>query len=57
MKSQRPTQAKNAQKLSGAIIAKRYLEVQRLRDEVREAEISRSIASPSSKKTKRSALH
>jgi hypothetical protein len=57
MKSQRPTQAKNAQKLSGAIIAKRYLEVQRLRDEVRKAETIRAMDAAYPKRTKRSALH
>jgi hypothetical protein len=40
MKSQRPTHAKNAKKLSEAIIARRYLELQRLRDEVKKAEQS-----------------
>jgi hypothetical protein len=40
MKAQRPTQVKNARKLSDAIIARRYLDLQRLRDEVRTAEIS-----------------
>ena len=43
MKSQGATQAKNARKLSDAIIAKRYLELQRLRDEVRKAEISHAM--------------
>jgi hypothetical protein len=57
MKSQRPTHAKNAQKLSDAIIAKRYLELQRLRDEVRKAETSRAVDAPYSKRTKRSAPH
>jgi hypothetical protein len=40
MKSQKPTQAKNARKLSDALIARRYLDLQRLRDEVRKAETS-----------------
>jgi hypothetical protein len=39
MKSQRPTQAKNARKLSDAIIARRYLDLKRLRDKVRKAEL------------------
>ena len=56
MKSQGPTQAKNARKLSDAIIAKRYLELQKLRDEVRKAEISGAMDAPYSKKTKRPAL-
>jgi hypothetical protein len=42
MKRQSPTQAKNELKLSDAILAKRYLELQRLRDEVHKAEISRA---------------
>jgi hypothetical protein len=49
MKSQRPTQLKSAPKVSDAIIAKRYLEFQRLRDEVRKAEISRAASTPCSK--------
>ena len=49
MKGQRPTQPKSAQKVSDAIIAKRYLELQRLRDEVRKAEISRPMDAPYSK--------
>ena len=49
MKSQRPTQVKNARRLSDAIIAKRYLELQRLRDEVRKAEASRAMDAPYSK--------
>jgi hypothetical protein len=40
MKSQRSAQAHNARKLSGDVIAKLYLDLQRLRDEVRKAEIS-----------------
>jgi hypothetical protein len=40
MKSQRPTHVKNAQKLSDAIIAKRYLDLQRLREEVKKIEQS-----------------
>ncbi len=49
MKSQKPMQAKkNAQRLSDNIIAKRYLDLQRLRDEVRRAEIN--CASESSQK-------
>ena len=47
MKRQSPTQAKNARK--DAILAKRYLELQRLRDEVRKAEISRAVDAPYSK--------
>ena len=43
VKSQRPTQAKNALELSRAIIARHYLDLQRLRDEVRKAEISRGV--------------
>jgi len=43
MKRQSPTQAKNARKLSDVILAKRYLELQRLRDEVRKAEINGMI--------------
>jgi hypothetical protein len=39
MKTQKPTQAKNTRRVSEAIIAKRYLEVQELRDVVRKAEI------------------
>lgn len=38
MRSQQSTRAKNAQRLSDDVIAKRYLDLQRLRDEVREAE-------------------
>ena len=38
MKGQRSTQARIAGRLSGAIIARRYLDLQRLRDEVRKAE-------------------
>jgi hypothetical protein len=49
MKRQSPTQAKNELKLSDAILAKRYLELQRLRDEVRKAEISRAVDAPYSK--------
>jgi hypothetical protein len=40
MKNQKLTQAKDARKLSGAFIARRYLDMQRLRDEVRKAETS-----------------
>ena len=47
MKRQSPTQAKNARK--DAILAKRYLELQRLRDEVRKAEISGLMDAPYSK--------
>ena len=46
MKRQSPTQAKNAHKPSDAILAERYLELQRLRDEVRKAEISGMIDAP-----------
>ena len=49
MKRQSPTQAKNTCKPSDAILAKRYLELQRLRDEVRKAEISRQMSAPYSK--------
>src|SRR5712671_4367961 len=49
MKRQIPTQAKDAPKPSDAILAKRYLELQRLRDEVRKAEISRAVDAPYSK--------
>ena len=49
MKRQSPTQAKDAPKPSDAILAKRYLELQRLRDEVRKAEISRAVDAPYSK--------
>jgi hypothetical protein len=45
MKRQIPTQAKDAPK-PYAILAKRYLELQRLRDEVRKAEISRLMDAP-----------
>jgi hypothetical protein len=40
MKTQKPTQAKNTRRVSEAITAKRYLEVQELRDVVRKAEIN-----------------
>lgn len=40
MKTRKPTQAKSARKPSDAIIAKRYLDLQKLRDEVRKAESS-----------------
>ena len=49
MKRQSPTQAKDAPKPSDVILAKRYLELQRLRDEVRKAEISRAVDAPYSK--------
>ena len=49
MKRPTPTQAKNARELSDVILAKRYLELQRLRDEVRKAEISRLMDAPYSK--------
>src|SRR5882724_10171536 len=57
MKRQSLTQAKDAPKPSDAILAKRYLELQRLRDEVSKAEISRAMDARYSKSTKRSALH
>jgi hypothetical protein len=38
MKGQRSTQARIARRLLDAIIARRYLDLQRLRDEVRKAE-------------------
>jgi hypothetical protein len=40
VKIQRSTQAKYTRKFSDAIIAKRYLDLQRLRDEVRKAELN-----------------
>jgi hypothetical protein len=43
MNGQAPSQVKNARRLSDAIIAKRYFELQRLRDEVRKAETSRAM--------------
>ena len=46
MKCPTPTQAKNARELSDVILAKRYLELQRLRDEVRKAEISGMTDAP-----------
>ena len=49
MKRQSATQAKNAHKPSDAILAERYLELQRLRDEVRKAEINGMIDAPYSK--------
>jgi hypothetical protein len=49
MKRQIPTQAKDAPKPSDAILAKRYLELQRLRDEVRKAEATRAMDAPYSK--------
>jgi hypothetical protein len=56
MKGQRPAQAKNARGLSDTIIAKRYFDLQRLRDEVRKAEISCGVHALNFKKTTRSAL-
>ena len=53
MKGQRSAHAKNERKYSDAIIAKRYVDLQRLRDEVRRAEISRGVHALS--KTTRSA--
>jgi hypothetical protein len=38
MKARKPTQAKSARRPSDAIIAKRYLDLQKLRDEVSKAE-------------------
>ena len=49
MKRQSPMQAKNELKLSDAILAKRYLELQKLRDEVREAEIFGMMDAPCSR--------
>ena len=49
MKCPTPTQAKNARELSDVILAKRYLELQRLRDEVRKAEISGMTDAPYSR--------
>jgi hypothetical protein len=43
MNGQAPSQVKNARRLSDAIIAKRYFELQRLRDEVRKAETSHAM--------------
>ena len=40
MKTRKPTQAKSARKPSDAIIAKRYLDLQKFREEVRKAESS-----------------
>ena len=40
MKTRRRTQAKSARKTSNAIIATRFLELQKLRDEVRKVESS-----------------
>jgi hypothetical protein len=40
MKTRKPTQAKCVRKTSDGIIAKRYLDLQKLRDEVRKAESS-----------------
>jgi hypothetical protein len=48
MKTQKPAEAKNARKLSDAIIEKRYLDLQKLRDAVRKAE--RSCAAQTLKK-------
>jgi hypothetical protein len=44
MKTRKSTQAKSARKISDAIIAKSYLELQKLRDEVRKAETSRGLS-------------
>jgi hypothetical protein len=49
MKRQSPTQAKNELKPSDAILAKRYLELQKLRDEVRKAEIGGMMDAPCSR--------
>ena len=38
MKTRKPTQARSARKRSDAVIAKRYLDLNKLRDEVRKAE-------------------
>lgn len=43
MKGQRSAQAKSARKLSHSGIARRYLDLQLLRDKVREAEITCTI--------------
>jgi hypothetical protein len=56
MKSQRPAQAKNARKLSEGIIAKRYLDLQRLRDEVRREELRRGMHVLNAKRTARPLL-
>jgi hypothetical protein len=54
VKIQRSTQPKCVRKFSDAIIAKRYLDLQRLRDEVRKAEMN--CASQSSKKPRERSL-
>jgi hypothetical protein len=54
MKSPRPTQAKRSRKFSDAVIAKRYFDLQRLRDEVHKAETS---ALPCSMLNERSERH
>jgi hypothetical protein len=40
MKSRKSTPVHSARKTAGAMIAKRYLDLQKLRDEVRKAELS-----------------
>jgi hypothetical protein len=49
MKSQRPKQARTAGELLEAAIAIRYFNLQKLRDEVRKAEISCGLRAPSIK--------
>jgi hypothetical protein len=51
MKTRKPAQAKRARKISDAIIAKSYLDLQTLRDEVRKAETSRGLSRKPARKT------
>jgi hypothetical protein len=51
LKTRKPTQAKSARKPSDAIIAKRYLDLQKLRDEVRKAESSCGLSLNASQTT------
>jgi hypothetical protein len=44
MKTRKPAQAERGRKISDAIIAKSYLDLQILRDEVRKAETSRGLS-------------
>jgi hypothetical protein len=46
MRSQRLTRLKGADKLSDALIARRYLDLQKLREKVREAEIHFGLRGP-----------
>ena len=50
MAGQRPIRAKNLRRISNAVMAKRYRELQRLREEIRKAEIG------CARKTTRSAV-